>query len=1041
MDAAAEPENVDVCAAFGAAVRRCRLTAGLTQEALAETAGLGVRTIQGLEQGENRPRLETIRRLGVALGLSQREVTNFTGAARQLPTARRQRLDVVSGWSHKAPEAETLARGVPVAPESDCLVEPRGQGIAPSDLRARRRALQLTQEALALALRVSVNTLSRWERGVLGMRDPAGIAQVLQQLQSARDANRVASFGIVSNLAAHHVDSQSHLRSAMKRPTTASKQSNGHATSQDSDPTDQTSLPARLTSFIGRECAIADLSHALRHSRLVTLTGPGGIGKTRLALRLADSTHREYPDGVWFVDFADAASGASVTQMVASVLRVREQSARSPEVVLAEAVANRRMLLVLDNCEHLVDVCARLSYALLQGCRELRVLATSREPLNIEGEVVWRVPPLSLPALAPTSSVEQAAAFESVRLFIDRAQAVWPEFRLSDDNVASVIDVCRKLDGIPLAIELAAGRLSALSPSEIASRLSGRFELLRAGTRSALPRQQTLRATLDWSYDSLSEKDKRLLRGLSVFAGGWALEAAEAVCSQDCLSGLLGLVEKSLVMVDEHAKVTRYCLLQTIREYAHEKLETAGEVDGYAEQHLTYYVNLAEHARHKLAGSEQVQWLGRLERERENVQAALQRALDTHASKRALQLVTAVWRLWAHGHLAESRLLLEQVLDQTSDAPVALRAEALLAAGTLAYEQGDYDAAGVHFQASLEAHRDLGDDRGVAAALNQLAGLARARNDHELAIALYEHHLRVQQELGDKLGIAHALDELGHVAQVRGEYNRAIELHTQGLALFRELEDLSGAAYALNSLGVSARARGDYQQAAATLAESLALFEELGDKRGIACTYDCLGVLARYQGANERAAKLHQDSLAMYREMGNQRGMAYALDSLGNVARAREDWQQAEKLHKQALQLYESFQDTRGTAYALGGLGATTIRRGDLGLAQTLLNRSLALHRQAGNRAGFASVLTQLADVAVAQHKTDHASALYDESLIINRELGNLRGTARAIAGQARLALARGDREQSSKLHRRSQMLRRDTRAPRRSGAGGTNGG
>ncbi len=459
-----------------------------------------------------------------------------------------------------------------------------------------------------------------------------------------------------------------------------------------------TNLPRPLTSFVGRVHESAEVKRLLPTTCLLTLTGSGGSGKTRLALQVAADVLGEYADGVWLVELAAVPGPALVPQTVASALGVREVPGRPLQATLLEYLGHRTLLVVLDNCEHLIEASAHLVQTLLEACPGLRILATSREPLGVPGEVAWRVPSLSLPDPRRLPSVDDLGACEAVRLFVERAAAVHPAFRLTPQNAPAVATVVRRLDGIPLAVELAAARVPALTVAQIAERLDDRFRLLTGGRRTALPRQQTLRATMDWSYQLLPERERVLLRRLAVFAGGWTLGAVEAVCGGDGIEGLAvfdlltQLVFKSLVIMDEQVGDVRYRLLETVRQYGRDRLLESEETVPVRGRHLVWYRDLAEQAETELMGAGQAAWLDRLEAEHANIRAALEWATGGREVEVGLRLAGAVWRFWfVRGYFAEGRARLQALLAKGAEVPPAVRAKALKAAGNLAvFCQGDY---------------------------------------------------------------------------------------------------------------------------------------------------------------------------------------------------------------------------------------------------------------------------------------------------------------------------------------------------------------
>src|SRR5215204_1497259 len=461
-------------------------------------------------------------------------------------------------------------------------------------------------------------------------------------------------------------------------------------------------LPLELSSFVGREKELAEVKRLLGETRLLTLTGSGGCGKTRLALAAATDLLEEFEEGVWMVELAPLADPSLVAQAVGSTLGVREQPGRSLTEMLSGYLGSKKVLLVLDNCEHLIEACAELAEALLRFCPGLRVLATSREALGITGEVAWPVPSLSLPDLRRMPDIGSLPEYESARLFVERAVAVRPDFVLTEQNASAVAQVCYRLDGIPLAIELAAARTKVLSVEEVADRLDDCFRLLSAGGRTAMPRQHTLHATMDWSHELLSEEERSLFRRLSVFAGGFSLEAVESVCigedvERDEVLGLLShLVDKSLVAVWEKDGETRYRLLETVRQYGRDKLSESGEEGQLRERHAGYYLALAAQAEPELKGAGQVEWLKRFEREHDNLRAAISWSLERRNHQDAAQLGWALWLFWwIRGHFAEGRRLMEEAISVNGSAamPASARAQGLFVAGTMACGQGDHSSA------------------------------------------------------------------------------------------------------------------------------------------------------------------------------------------------------------------------------------------------------------------------------------------------------------------------------------------------------------
>ena len=661
-------------------------------------------------------------------------------------------------------------------------------------------------------------------------------------------------------------------------------------------------LPIQLTSFIGREREIKEVKELLKQTRLLTLTGSGGCGKTRLALQVAADLLEDYPDGIWFIDLSVLTDPTLVPSTVAATLGIHEESGQPTLTTLAEALKSRTLLLVLDNCEHVVGACAQLAETLLRTCTALRILATSREALGIAGEVAWRVPSLSLPQpheLAHIDSLARVTQYEAIRLFIERAEAASSEFRVTSHNIRAIVQICQRLDGIPLAIELAAARVKALSVEQIAARLDDRFRLLTGGSRTALPRQQTLRAMMDWSYELLTERERTLFRRLSAFAGGFTLEAVEAICADDQIPSyeiidlLTNLVSKSLVVFsDEEA---RYRLLETVRQYARDKLLETGEAARVRDRHRDWFLAFAERAGSALQGPDQALWLKCLETEHDNLRAALE--WSSNDAETGLRLAGALWFFWyLRGYVSEGREWLRQSLERTGHAPSPLRAKALYGASMLARAQDDYAQATALLEESLMLYRVLKDKHGVASVLGNLGVIAFARGDYARATKLHEESLEHFRELGDTVGIASALSELGNVAMYQNDIARAEELLEESLALSRAAQDDQGIALALRRLGAVLFQKGEHVRAKALLQESLELYRGLGAVPGLASVLNSLGMVALSEGDAQRASTLLCESLIKYRDVGDKWHIALCLDRLARVAAAQGDWRRAAQL-------------------------------------------------------------------------------------------------------------------------------------------------
>jgi len=623
-------------------------------------------------------------------------------------------------------------------------------------------------------------------------------------------------------------------------------------------------LPNELSSFVGRDQAIGDLSSLLESNRLLTLTGHGGVGKTRLALRVAAQASQDYADGVWLVRLDAVDSPDLVPSAVAAALDVQEQAGRPLVDCLVDAVGSRHVLLVLDNCEHVILAGAELVHALLESCPQLHIIATSREPLNVAGECAWRVPSLSLPTPGDSTTAEHVHRSEAVRLFVERAMLIRPGFALTSQNAAALAHICRRLDGIPLAIELAAARVKTLSLAHLAQRLDDSFDLLTGGSRTALPRHQTLRAAIDSSYDRLSLVDRMFLQRLAVFSGAWTLETSEAVCSgngippQDVLGRVSVLVDRSLVTVEEHGGIEAYRLLEPIRQYSLERLVESGESEVFNRRLATYMADFVERAEFELPGPQHGFWLDRLEQEHESVRTALRWAVghDLHV---ALRLAVAAWPFWeARLYLREGKNWLEQVVDLAAgqEAFALLRARALGGLAVLVRLQGDTDLAGARLVEALATFRRLGDRGREAFVLNGLGLLALETEDVRSAVGHFEESATLWRAVGNRQELAYALLNLAHAVELQGDQVRARSLLEESLRVRRELGNNRGFLPAILALARLAGQRQDREGALALLRECLTLVRPLGWNRSTISILDGLASFALRDGQFLTAVRL-----------------------------------------------------------------------------------------------------------------------------------------------------------------------------------------
>ena len=662
-------------------------------------------------------------------------------------------------------------------------------------------------------------------------------------------------------------------------------------------------LPVQLTSFIGRELEIAEIKQKLKIHHLITLTGPGGTGKTRLSLHVAADQLDQFPHGVWFIELAPLTDPDLIPQTILSTMGINEQ-AGDPLEVLREYLREKRSLIVLDNCEHLVGASANVANVLLNAAPGLKVVASSREALGIRGEVTFPVPSLSLPDLAHLPVVEQFSQYEAVKLFIERALLVAPHFSVTNENVPFIAQICYRLDGIPLAIELAAARVKMLSVEQISRRLDDRFRLLTGGARTLLPRQQTLRALIDWSYDLLSEQERLFLRRLSVFAGGWTLEAAEAVCSgveedaiqtYDVLDLLSQLVHKSLVVVVEHSQSgeTRYRMLETIRQYARDRLLEVEGSDTFRQPHLSYFVKLTAQAGPELYRSNQAFWLNRLDEELDNLRLALEWALATDVHS-GLQIVAGpIYRFWLFRSTSrELGSWLAQFLQQDGESdPLRVRALAIQSQ-CVVNTKGNFGEAHQLAEKSLQMARSLGDRQSEAFSLSILGGFTLLQGSVGEATPLLEQSLAIYREWKDKAGQAGAIDWL---SINNSDLERATAYAREGLALCRELGDLTGIASILTTLARLTYARGDFSSPASWLDEVLSIARQIGDQVREDEALITYGSLMYWQGDYQQAIAYYEQGIVLGENIGYHYQilwayiyMAYALMRQGEIQKAHQ---------------------------------------------------------------------------------------------------------------------------------------------------------
>ncbi len=674
-------------------------------------------------------------------------------------------------------------------------------------------------------------------------------------------------------------------------------------------------LPLQLTSFVGREHELEDAKQRLHSTHLLTLIGPGGTGKTRLSLQLAAEVLPSFADGVWLAELAPLTDPALVVQSVGSLFHLREQLGMPLDELLIDYLREKDVLLVLDNCEHLIETCAQLADQLLRACAHLKVIASSREALGIAGEAVYRVPPLSLPdPHSPTPG--DLRQCESAQLFIERASAANPRFVLTDPNCAAVAQICRRLDGIPLALELAAARVTAFSPEQIASHLDDRFRLLTGGSRTALPRQQTLRALIDWSYELLSEDERTLLRKLSVFANGWTFEAAEAVCADlNVLDLLPQLVNKSLVAVDNEAEEPRYRLLETVRQYARDKLLESGDVGSVRNAHFDYFLRLAEQAQPKLRSRGAGAVVMKLDLEHDNLRSAMQWGLEERLDD-VLRMVTPLTYFWnRRGYEEEARsLILEAVqrAEKQGELPVEARrrrlaGEALQAFAVLSYSQGDNIRAMEASKKAAAIAREIDDPRLLALALSfAVSGAVSLGQGGEGLDAMLQEAMDAAEVSGDPFAMGLPLSLLAtQAASTLGDFKRADADSERGRALMRASGDEWGATMGLLGVAMIARFRGDFATARKQFAEIEPIYRDMGDQHRVNMVKSELAHMDRVAGNWDEAEKKYRESLPEWQRLGHRAAVAHQLECFALVNRHKGRLERAATLYGAAESLRE----------------------------------------------------------------------------------------------------------------------------------------
>jgi predicted ATPase/DNA-binding XRE family transcriptional regulator len=795
-------------------------------------------------------------------------------------------------------------------------------------LRQHRRALDLTQQAFADQVGCARITLSRIEADTL------------------RPSQQLASI-ILEKVGIPQMDREQWVRFARGLSGLPSKDIQSTTSVRP-----QTNLPTSLTSFIGREKEQAEILKLITKHRLITLTGSGGVGKTRLSLKIGEQVLGDYRDGVWLVELAPLSDPMLLPQNVAAAFGITTQSNISPLELLINILQTKTRLLLLDNCEHLMDACAHLTDTLLKNCPQLKILATSREALGILGEVTYRVPSLRLPDIQQL--LEKFRDYDSVRLFEERAQLAQTEFVLTMENAPSVAQICSRLDGIPLAIELAAARVNIFSTEQIAARLKESFNLLISRNRTLLPRHQTIRASIDWSWNLLTDSERILLRRLSVFAGGWTLESAESVCSGNSIEShqvlelITQLVAKSLMMVNQAAGLeTRYHFHEIIRQYAHEKLSDADEEENACSRHLKYFLQFTEQAEAALRGPTQIEWYARLNAERNNLRTALGWAIKINDVEAGLYLSGRLGDLWEQFDVQEGiRWLTEFTQNPKSHIYPLARAKALLAHGRLSISLLKYSEARVVAQECLAIYRAQEDQYGEIDGLLLLAVGMWVLPEREQSLEVALQALALSRSLGDKYREARSLGSVG-VSHV--ELTRELTYIEQAIHLNRQLKNWWGLAGWTRAAGEWSLNNGNLQVAEKYIAESMSLYRQLGNKVGLSSALMNYGQITFARGDSEKARTFLRESIEISQEVGFRMGYLWSRSHLGYFSLWQGDTAVARHIFSETAQ--EFFKDKMeiGVVFNLEGIAGLYIAIGKPEIAAHLIGWANATRERIKN--------------------------------------------------------------------------------------------
>lgn len=746
-------------------------------------------------------------------------------------------------------------------------------------------------------------------------------------------------------------------------------------------------LPVQLTSFIGRDKEMKIVKDLLDKTHLLTLTGTGGAGKSRLALQVAADVIDDFANGVWFIELAAVTKPEFLTPEILNTFQLKEEPDRSPEKILKDFLKDKEILFILDNCEHLIDECAELAENLLIDNYKLKIIATSREALKCAGEQTHRVRSLEVPVPEKDISPQALTQFESVRLFIERALSVDPSFRVTNANASALSKICFQLDGIPLAIELAAARIKVMNVEKIQERLNDRFNLLTSGNRTALPRQKTLRALIDWSYELLSEEEKILWRRLSVFTGGWTLEAAEEICSDKDLQKELvlellnQLAEKSILNYNKDNE--RYTILESLKQYGEEKFFHLNEKESIFSRHLTFFKNISLSSEPKLEGKDTNLWLEKLEADHCNLESAIYRSVSGNKTELGAELAGSLGRFWdIKGHYSTGKRLLN-ILPEEGLSKHSL-GKILLSKGLLNMKTGHFDEAEKLYKNSLKLFDEVSEKSDIANTLYRLGHVALEKGNYENANYYFNKSLESGRDTDLKTITSNSLNGLGTVAFYLGDFKNARDYYIEGLEINREAEDKRGIAFSLYGLGQLYLYQNEMEQARNFYEECNELFNETDDKRGIALSLYGMGIVSFSLKENDNAQKYFQKCLALSYETGVRMYIARSHFGLGDVSLAQKNYVLAKRYFKEGKKLSDDMGDKTGIAYSLHQIAIIELIQKNFDKAYGYFEEGLMLYKETGNTIGMTESLVGIIKILIEKNEITLAIKL---SGSVNSEL------------------------------------------------------